>query len=61
MSQGFGERFDQCQRAYDAQEAPEEHDCKEDGHDLKFSQAREIKGEFIVEVKCRHCGKRELL
>lgn len=61
MSQGFGERFDQCQRAYDAQQPPEEDNCDEGGHDWKFSQAREIQGEFIVEVKCRYCGKRELL
>lgn len=61
MSQGFGERFDACQRAYDAQEDPEYYECDDGEHDWKFCRAREIKGEFIVEVKCVHCGATELL
>lgn len=35
--------------------------CDESGHEWRYARCAEIRGEYICEVKCRHCGKTELL
>lgn len=30
-------------------------------HEWRYARCAEIRGEYICEVKCRHCGKTELL
>lgn len=52
----FGAAFDLAQRAYDAQEPPQEWDCEEDGHQWRRHRSCEVQGETIVEYKCAICG-----
>lgn len=53
----FGPNFDGAQARYDSQEPEEEHDCEIDGHRWRQTRVRVIRGETVVESKCRECGE----
>ena len=57
MSQGLGDAFDRAQARYDAQEPEDDHDCEIDGHRWCQVRVRVIRGETVVEYKCRECGE----
>lgn len=57
----FGPEFDRAQADYDAQEPPEDWDCETQGHQWKRSRVAYINGEYITEVKCRICGKLDVI
>jgi hypothetical protein len=59
MSQGLGAAFDRAQAAYDAREPEDDHDCEHDGHRWRRTRIAVIKGDTIVEYKCRECGARK--
>jgi hypothetical protein len=54
---GLEAAFDRAQARYDAQEPPDDHDCREDGHRWRRTRVAVIKDETIIEYKCRECGK----
>ena len=47
-----GKSFDRAQAAHDAQSAPDDHNCKEDGHVWRKHRVARIGGEDITEYKC---------
>lgn len=53
----FGPAFDRAQAAYDAQEAPDPRNCRDDGHAWKFRRAACIDGVYMREFVCLRCGK----
>ncbi len=57
MSSGLGRPFDRAQSAREAEQPPENHNCKEDGHRWKKYRVAHVKGEEIVECKCSVCGE----
>ncbi len=61
MSSEFGKQFDRAQKAYEAQEPPEDHNCEKDGHQWKQRRVAYINGEYVVEMKCKICGKLDLV
>jgi hypothetical protein len=49
--------FKQAARAYDAQEPPDDHNCKQGGHVWRKHRVAVINGEQVTEHKCRVCGE----
>lgn len=60
-SDAFQRSYERAQRMYDAKEQPEDWNCDEDGHQWKRSRVAYINGEYITEVKCRICGKLDVI
>jgi hypothetical protein len=56
MASGLGPNFDCAQRAYDAREPEDDHNCEIDGHRWRLARVAEVKGDTVTEWKCRECG-----
>lgn len=55
----LGPQFAAAQAAYDAQQPPEDWNCREDGHRYRRTGSETKDGD--AEVRCTVCGRREIV